>query len=556
MYKRATVRFVSATALASLAVVSACRDNPLSVENPNNPDVADVFGTPRDVESIVSKLFQNLYNGQLGTGDDIHTQTITMSFESSSQLGNFGMGTRGSIPRGPIDNSIGNNVANGNFRDFDQNSRHARSAANAIAALDAFTAAGLSVGSPARDARVKSFAYFALGYATSSLALVYDSAAIVTAAVPVTEVPALSPASDVMAAGIQALDSALAIASSAAATTGTGGWPIPQEWLSSSGTSTTSLDNWQRLIRSYRAKFRAGVARTPAERAAVDWAAVIADATNGITADFVVNANATTGWTGSVQNQLAVSTTWSQMTPFVLGMADTAGSYDAWLQQSLTARTPFLLRTPDRRFPAGVDRAAQQVASGGTSRAGTPAGTVLYFRNRPTGEDTPADPWGTWFYDNHRSWHIRAAGVNGPYVMFAKVENDMLAAEGQLRTGQLAAAVALINISRLRAGLAEIGVVSAITDQVPGGTGCVPRVPQPPNYTTTACGSIFEAMKWEKRTETSMIGYHQWFIDSRGWGDLAQGTALEWPVPYQELFARLSPSYTTSAAAVRGTYGF
>jgi hypothetical protein len=556
MYKRATVRFLSVTALASLAGLAACRDTPLSVENPNNPDVSDVFGSPRDVESIVSKLYQNIYNGQLGTGDDIHTQTITMSFESSSQLGNFGMGTRGSIPRGPIDNSIGNNVANGNFRDFDHNSRHARSAANAIAALDAFTAAGVSIGSPARDARAKSFAYFALGYATSSLALIYDSAAIVTAAVPVNEVPALSPASEVLAAGLRALDSALNIASSAAATTGANGWPIPQEWLSSSGTSTTSLDSWQRLIRSYRAKFRAGVARTPAERAAVDWAAVIADATNGITSDFIVNANATTGWTGAVQNQLAVSTGWSQMSPFILGMADTAGSYDAWLQQSLTARTPFLLRTPDRRFPAGVDRAAQQVASGGAVRTGTPAGSILYFRNRPTGEDTPSDPWGTWWYDNHRSWGIRAAGVNGPYVMFAKVENDMLAAEGQLRTGQLAAAVALINVSRVRAGLPAIGAVSAITDQVPGGTGCVPRVPQPPNYTTTACGSIFEAMKWEKRVETNMIGYHQWYIDSRGWGDLVQGTALEWPVPYQELFARVSPSYTTSAAAVRGTYGF
>ena len=140
--------------------------------------------------------------------------------------------------------------------------------------------------------------------------------------------------------------------------------------------------------------------------------------------------------------------------------------------------------------------------------------------------------------------------------MFAKVENDMLAAEGQLRTGKLAAAVALINISRTRAGLAPIGAVAAITDQVPGGTACVPRVPQPPNFTTTACGSIFEAMKWEKRVETNMIGYHQWYIDSRGWGDLVQGTALEWPVPYQELFARIKPSYTTSAAAARGTYGF
>jgi hypothetical protein len=521
-----------------------------------DPDVARVFGSPKDVESIVSKLFQNIYNGQLGNPDDIHTQTITMSFESSSQLGNFGMGTRGSIPRGPIDNSIGNNVNIGNFRDFDHMSRNARSAANAIAALDRFTSENATIGTPARDAKAKSFAYFTLGYATGYLALIYDSAAIVTAAVPSDEIPPLSPSPEVLAAALAALDSAITIANSAAATSGAGGWPIPPEWLSSSGTAGPDLANWVRLLRSYKAKFRAGHARTPEQRAAVDWAAVVADATNGITADFVVNANATTGWSGAVVNQLAVSTGWSQMTPFILGMADTAGSYDAWLQQPVTARTPFLLRTPDRRFPAGDTRDAQVAASGGTSRAGPPAGSILYFRARPSGEDTPSDPWGTWWYDNHRNWHIRAAGQNGPYVLFPKVENDMLAAEGHLRLGNTAAAIPLINVSRVRAGLAAIPAGAAMTDPVPGGTACVPRVPQPPSYTTTACGNVFEAMKWEKRTETNLVGYAQWFMDSRGWGDLVEGTALEWPVPYQELFARLKSSYTTAAKATRGTYGF
>src|SRR4029434_2886632 len=50
-----------------------------------------------------------------------------------------------------------------------------------------------------------------------------------------------------------------------------------------------------RLIRSYRARFRANVARTPAERAAADWDAIIADAQNGITANHVNITNATNG---------------------------------------------------------------------------------------------------------------------------------------------------------------------------------------------------------------------------------------------------------------------
>jgi hypothetical protein len=548
---RITVRLMSAVVLGMTVFVGACND--LTVPNTNQPNVAKVFGSPRDVETIVSRLFQQMYNGQLGSADDIFSQTITMSFESSSQLGNFGMGTRGSIPRSPIDNSIGNTVNAGNFRDFDFLSRNARGAANALIALNGFAAAGNTIGSPARDARAKAFSYFTLGYALGHLALFYDSAAILTAAVPSDVVPGLSKSSDVMDVALQSLDSAIAIANSAAATTGTNGFPIPVDWLSQ--TTATSKADFVKLARSYKAKFRAGLARTPAQRTAEDWTSIIADATNGITADFVIQTNATTGWSGAVLSQLATSTGWSQMTPFIVGMADTSLAYDAWLQQALLSRTPFLIQTPDKRFPSGPDRATQTAVTG-VSRAGPPAGSILYFRNRPPGEDTPADPWGTSWYDNWRSWAIRATGGNAPYVLFALVENDMLAAEGYIRAGNFAAAIPLINKSRVRAGLAGLTVINSLTDQVPGGTACVPRVPQPPNYNTTACGNIMEAMKWEKRTETDMIGYGQWFIDSRGWGDLVVGTALEWPVPYQELFARIKPSYTTSAFAAKGTYGF
>ena len=65
-------------------------------------------------------------------------------------------------------------------------------------------------------------------------------------------------------------------------------------------------------------------------------------------------------------------------------------------------------------------------------------------------------------------------------------------------------------------------------------------------------------MKWEKRIETSFTGYAQWWIDARGWGDLVQNTVVEWPVPWQELYARVNLSlYTTDKVrAAKGTYGF
>ena len=555
MFYRTSVRAL-AGALSVSVMLTACVENPLDVPNPNNPDVEKVYKSPANVETTVSQLFKNHYNGQYGSSDDIWTQALSMSFESHSQLGNFGMGTRAAIPRNPIDNSIGNNVSTGNFRDFDHLSRGNRTATNAIAALNGFASQTpkITLGSDARDARAKSFAYFSLGYGLGQLSLLYDSAVIVDAGQDPTVIPAFSDYKAVNAAAIAALDSALAIASSSAATSGTGGWPIPKDWMST--TADIDRDVWIKMIRSYRAKYRAGVARTPAERTAVTWASVIADATSGITDDFVVNAATATGWQSGPITQLRVSSGWSQMTPFILGMADSTNAYEAWLAQPLQQRTPFLLRTLDKRFPSGDTRALQQAVTG-TSKSGPAASSILYFRNRPTGEDTPAEPWGTWFYDNWRFWAIGAGGGNGPFIIFSNEENDMLAAEGYLRTGDVAAAAALIDKSRVRAGLPALsGVVTTLTQPVPGGNACVPRVPQPPSFTTTACGTIFEAMKWEKRVETSFTSYAQWFVDSRGWGDLVQGTALHWPVPYQELYARLLPTYTTTQTAVKGTYGF
>jgi len=565
MHSRATIRTLSAVVLAGVTALAACRENPLDVENTDNPDVLRVFGSPKDVETIVSRIFQQLYNGQHGEFTSTQVQTMSWSFESHSQLGNNGMGTRAAIPRSPVDNSIGNGDAGaGFFRDFDHLSRNARGAANAVAALDRFLAAGATIGSPARNARAKSFAYFALGYATGQLAMLYDSAAIVTAATPTSEIPPLSPYTDVAVAALAALDSSLAISSTAAATDGSNGWPIPPEWVSSMTASGPDLDTWQRIVRSYRAKFRANVARTPAERAAVNWAAVIADATTGITADWVIKADVVGGWESDWVQQLRVSSGWGQMTPFILGMADTTGAYDTWLQMPLASRTAesaaypggqFVLRTPDRRFPAGDTRAAQQAVTG-TSKAGPDAGSILYFRNRPTGDDLPAEVWGTWFYDNWRNWGIGATGGNGPFVLLPVAEIDMLAAEGYLRTNQVLLAGPLIDKTRVRAGLPPVTGIGSLTTAVPGGNACVPRVPQPPSFTTTACGTIFEAMKWEKRIETSHVGYAQWFMDSRGWGDLVEATPLEYPVPWQELFARIKPAYTNTNRAARGAYGY
>jgi hypothetical protein len=178
------------------------------------------------------------------------------------------------------------------------------------------------------------------------------------------------------------------------------------------------------------------------------------------------------------------------------------------------------------------------------------------MRNRPSGDDVVGASWGESFYDHRRYGATRNNANTGPYTDMSKTEIDMLAAEGYIRAGQFAQAAALINISRTRNGLPAISGITSATQAIGSMPGCVPRVPQPPSFTSTGCGNILEAMKYEKRMETAYTGYMNWMTDSRGWGDLIATTPYEWPVPYQEMQARQLPFYNGSTEAPLGTYGF
>ena len=550
----------SAAIAAALLGLGACD---LKVVNPDKPETERVLASSADIESLIATYYKRWHEGLYRSTASVALMSMVQSFEDFSSLSNNCMGQRVSIPRPPNDNSIGNICAPEQSRVYTYENEVNRVASSVLAALDK---PGFSLGSTAQDLRAKSFAQFLRGISLGYLALTYDSSAVVDQTTGPLDALELEGYNQVAAASYDALQKAIDFAN--APGVGGGGFPIPAAWLPTS-TNLTAAE-FVKLIKSYRARIRANVARTPAERAAVNWDLVIADAQGGITADHDNITNTISGPFNEVTNQLYAYGTWHQMTPFVVGMADVSGSYATWIAKPLADRGadgPFFMQTPDLRFPQGATRAAQQADFAITSCNAASQVCKRYFVNRPNGSDVSSSPsWGLSNYDHARFWSWRTSGDgtarNGKLVFFTKAEVDMLEAEGHIRKGNFAAAAALINKTRTASGLEAITDFNG-TAPVPGGANCVPKVPVGPSFNTIACGNMMEAMKYEKRMETAYTHFMAWFLDSRGWGDLPAGTGLHWAPPYQDLQARgksTSEIYSTGgnnpASAVKGTYGW
>jgi hypothetical protein len=261
------------------------------------------------------------------------------------------------------------------------------------------------------------------------------------------------------------------------------------------------------------------------------------------------------------------------MPAFIFGMADTSGSYAAWIAQPIgdrgSGKTPFFMVTPDLRFPQGGTRAAQQADFAISSCAAASQTCKRYFVNRASGGDNFDGPgWGWSNYDFVRfhSWDKKGDGTarNGNTIFMTKAEIDMLQAEGLYRKGQYAEAGALVNVTRTKNGLPAITTFDA-TSPVPGGArACVPKMPQ---GNTVTCGNLWEAIKYEKRVEEAYTHFAPWYLDGRGWGDLPENTALYWAVPFQELQARgkavsdvygtgPGPGNAAGSFAGKSTYGW
>jgi starch-binding outer membrane protein, SusD/RagB family len=538
-----TRKLLAGAVLAAALGLGACEQK-LTVVNPNSGDTKRVLGTPADAEALLGTYYKRWSSGVYGSTANLEGMANIFALMNYSSLANNCQNSHAPFTNAANGNAPGNVCAGEQFRLYTFMGEVNRVASSFLTQMDG----GLTLGSPARDARARSWAYFLNGMALGYVALMYDSSAVVSPGMGAEDAGKLLDYKEVADTAYAYFQKA--IDEAAKPVTGANGFPIPNSWLPSPTVWTVA--EYTKLIRSYRARIRANMARTPAERASANWAAIMADAAAGITADHLITTSTTVGPTNSWRSTYGTFGLWHQMPPFMIGMADTSGSYAAWIATPIGDRGSgnqgFIMATPDLRFPQGTTRAAQQADFAISSCQGPSQVCKRYFVNRVSGGDQFAGlGFGFSNYDFVRfhSWRTSGDGTqqngNTPFMVFPEI--DLLRAEGLYRTGDLAGAAAIVNKTRTKNGLPAITTFNA-TAPVPGGNACVPKVPVGPTFNTVGCGNLWDALKYEKRVETAYTHYTPWFLDMRGWGELPETTPLFWAVPFQDLQAR---GYATSA---------
>jgi hypothetical protein len=190
----------------------------------------------------------------------------------------------------------------------------------------------------------------------------------------------------------------------------------------------------------------------------------------------------------------------------LIGEADVSGKYQQWIAAPLNQREKFKITTPDRR----ITGAASDSANG------------VYFVYRAT---DPFDRAYGPYHGTYYQWRRITATNTGNWPTISRVELNLYKAEALARTNDGAGAAALANLRRM-----SIGQLPALTATGPANSPtCVPRT------VAGACGTLLDAIRYERQIELAgNFGDYMW-MDRRGWGTLPRGTPLHLPIPGEQL---------------------
>ena len=505
MNKKRTKRLV-ATAVLLLAG-AACAD--LEVVNYNDPDRDRAIASASDVESLISGGFQSWHRtahhnypaSALSTAADAH----------SSSWGNWGMRDSGWEPRKSYNNDPSYSYRSMAEDPWTRSYRSLAAVRDGLLAIEGGTRIQDDPLGPDHTGRAVAFGKFIQAMSLANLAVLFDQAFVVDETVE-----------DVTALELQSYDQVWSAAEAKFAEViqmaGAAGFEIPSIWVGKSGDWSAAY--MAELARAYRARYRTQVPRTPAEREAVDWNAVLQDAGAGLSNDYATRYESGNDW-GWHRSKLhtATWTGWARIDNRTIGPSDASGAWETWINAPPNQKTPFDIDTDDRRITGGEPN------SHGTY--------MRYMGNSPF----PADR-GIYHYSNYIDWRwidLRTNSFVGDYPDMTAKELEFLVAEANYRLGNRAATMATVNKYRANG---ELPPFTSPEERAPGGDRCVPQLPD------GSCGTLWDAYKYEKRIELFHYGMGTEYFDDRGWGDLVTHTWQQLPIPGSELQILLMELYS------------
>lgn len=486
----------------------------LEVTNPNSPDINTVFGSSQNLEAALTGSWRAFWGVAQGARTNATSPVVQLSILGNELTSADALPlTITQEPRVAIDNRDQGGWANRKpWYDLYESIASAREAFQAIngglkiGAVDAATPNG------ADTPRARVFAKFLIGASNIYLGLIFDKAFMNDEkTIPSNYTYELKPYQDMLANGTRILREAIAEAKAAP------NFSIPGSFING---TPISRDDFVRIMYSYITRAEVYGARTPTDRAAVNWTAVLVRLDSGITRDFAQQADLTIGATSSAYYQYSNLQTNGRTSNRLIGPADTSGEYQRWLGRSLGDRNQITIVSPDRRIH-GV---------AGPTTAGT---RFAYLPNQ-----TMSTTNGTYMHSRYRNVRYLLTPTNNYYqtgliTTMSLDEMKFLRAEALYRLNRLPEVIALINPTRVAAGLKPVTV-----DGPPAGRDCVPRKDD------GSCGTLFDALQYEKRIELFPTEAMITFADARGWGKLLPGTPVHFPVHGRELETLGLPYYT------------
>lgn len=495
---------------AVLLAVGACLD--LEVQNLNAPDRERAIQSPSDVEALVSGSYQLIENTTQGFYPNGAMSCVADAHSSS--WGNFGMRDNCSEPRIAWNNdpSYGSRfVAQGPWND---NYGALAAIKDGLAAINNGLRIQEGADAPDNTERLVLFGKFVQAIAFSNLAVIFDQAFIVDESVEDIAALELQPYDQIWAHALTLYDEVISSAER-------GAFTIPAAWVGFQG-------DWDgarmaEVARAFRTRYSTQVARTPAERDALNWSAILADAQMGISETFGHFRQDGGNWVYHAQKTyLSWFAGWARIDYRTVGPSDASGNYQTWINAPLGQRVPFDIDTDDRRITTGVP-------------GETDAMYMRYMGSSPF----PADR-GIYHYSNYMDWRWEYLWEEFRYVTLwpdmTQKELDFIAAEANYRLGNMAAAMETVNKYRTMNG--QLPPFTDPSGPAPGGDRCVPKM------NDGSCGDLWEALKYEKRIEVFHYGMATEYMDDRGWGDMVTNSWTQLPVPGSELELLLLEIYT------------